>query len=180
MTSPYDWMSMRFQIGLCVALILATILWGRYLMAEGAPLLSKLPNGIIDLEVPWSTTNAQRRLEALGTAGQAVARKNVQLDFLFLILYPLAISLACALLATAVGGKAELIGLILAWAVLAALPLDATENAAMLMMLSGHTAAPRPQLSTICATLKFGLVAGGLGFTVFAIGAWLLSICEGG
>lgn len=178
MTSPYDWMPTRLQIGLGIALILLTILWGRYLMAQGAPLLSKLPNGIIDLEVPWSTATAQRYLELLGTEGRALARKNLELDFVFLILYPLAISLTCAVLATSVGGKAELLGVILAWAALAAMPLDATENATMLMMLSDHISAPWPQLSTICATLKFGVVAGGVGFTVFGIGAWLLSICE--
>ena len=144
MTSPYEWMPTRLQIALCITLILLTILWGRYLMAQGAPLLSMLPNGIIDLEVPWSTTTAQRYLEMLGTDGRALARKNVQIDFVFLILYPLAISLACAVLAPVVGGKAELVGMILAWAALAAMPLDAIENAAMLMMLSDHTAAPWP------------------------------------
>jgi hypothetical protein len=112
----------------------------------------------------------------LGKCEREVARKQVWLDFAFLVLYPLAISLACALLGDYLGGKAGLVGLMAAWAVLIAGPLDAVENLAILTMLGNGVSAPWPQLSTICAALKFTLALGGIGYVALA-GAGVL-ICR--
>lgn len=57
----------------------------------------------------------------------------------------------------------------MSWAVLLAAPLDAIENAALLQMLDGQTQAPWPQLSTVCATLKFSLLIAAAGQTVLGL-----------
>jgi hypothetical protein len=103
----------------------------------------------------------------LGEDGIAAARHQTYVDFAFLIAYPLALSLGCGL-SEGLSGKHALMGMLMAWAVLLALPLDATENFCMLSMLNGNAAAPWPQVATVCAALKFTLAAGA--FLFLAVG----------
>jgi hypothetical protein len=98
-----------------------------------------------------------------------VVRRQTLADFVFLVLYPLAISLSCTLVAGSLPDKASAIGMMIAWGVLLAGPLDAVENVSMLRQLAGHTASPWPQLSTVCAAVKFTLAAGGLGFAILGL-----------
>ena len=163
--SPFAWLPQPAQLPLCLLLIVAALAFGYYFGKQGAPLNRLLPHGVLDIEAPWSTERAQAINQALGDSGIAVARRHTRLDFIFLVLYPLALSSACALLAAALPGKAGAIGMMVAWAVLCAAPLDAVENLAMLQLLAGTTSAPWPQLAIVCAALKFTLVLGALGWS---------------
>jgi hypothetical protein len=60
--------------------------------------------------------------------------------------------------------KAGAIGMIIALGVLLASPFDAIEYLSLLRKLVGEVESLSPQLSTICAAVKFILTAGGLGF----------------
>jgi hypothetical protein len=162
--NPYQWVSTGWQVGLCITLVLLSLAYGHYLATQSTVLKTKLPNGILDLEVPWSTAGAKKVLTALGRDGIEEARKQVCLDYVFLLLYPIAISLTCALVGGFIRGKLGVLGVLVAWGVLLAGPLDAIENAAMLRVLAGDTGSPWPQLSTACAIVKFSLVFGGLGY----------------
>lgn len=164
--SPFAWLPQQMQFPLCLLLIVAVLAFGCYLGKQGAPLDRLLPHGVLDIAAPWSTERAQAINQALGDSGIAAARRHTALDFIFLVLYPLALSLACALLAAALPGKPGAIGMMVAWAVLCAAPLDAVENLAMLQLLAGSTSAPWPQLATVCAAVKFTLVLGALAFAV--------------
>lgn len=172
---PFAWLSHGVQVPLCLALIVAALAFGYYLGKQGAPLGKLLPHGVLDIEMPWSTERAQEVNKALGEAGIAVAMKQTKLDFVFLVLYPLAISLTCALVAGSLSGKGSAIGMTVARAVLFAGLLDAVENVAMLQMLGGTTSSPWPQLSTTCALLKFTLVLGGLVFVLVG-GLWRMAL----
>ncbi|HZP68200.1 MAG TPA: hypothetical protein VFB32_17995 [Rudaea sp.] len=169
MKSPYDRLPPRTQFWLCIVLTVAMALCFVVLrtLGHGAELEGKLTHGIIALEMPWSTATAEDDLKKLGADGRAMAVTNTKLDFVFLILYPLAISLACALVARWWGGNAVVYGVAACWGSLAAMPFDAVEDVAILLMLDHHTAAPVPELATVCATIKFALVIVGLGY-VFA------------
>lgn len=146
--------------------ILSTIAFAIYLARIGAPLKRALPHGILDLELPWSTERAEKVIKALGAEGVRIAKLQTKLDFIFLLLYPIALSLSAALLAGGLSGWAAVIGLIITWGVLFAGPLDALENISMLRMLSNDIAAPWPQLSTICAICKFAVIFGGIVYLV--------------
>lgn len=169
MTSPYDWLAFPVQVGLAILLSIAALLWGGKVSSQGALIVQRVPGGIAALEMPWSSAQAQDDLARLHADGRDVLRDNLKLDFLFLLLYPLAISLACATMAHLETDKYRVVGFACAWAVLAALPLDAIENTSMLAMLSGRTDAPWPQLSTICATFKFAVTLGGLFYFVVTL-----------
>jgi hypothetical protein len=128
-----------------------------------APLYGVLEHGIVTLELPGSSPRAQQLIESLGALAP-VAHRQAQLDFVFLPLYPLAFSLACALIAERAGRKLALDGVLMAWAALLAAPMDAIESLAILQMLDGRTHAPWPQLSTACAGVKFALVLGAAAY----------------
>ena len=174
LASPFLWIPQHWQFGVWVLLTMATLAMGNYLQRLGIELNQFLPNGILDLEASGSTQRANEILKALGHKGISLARQQTQADFLFLLLYPLAISLACSLLASNLPGSIGMIGGMIAWAILLAIPLDATENLAILRQLSGHTEAPWPQLAVACASIKFTLVTGGLGFTIGGFGLRLV------
>lgn len=165
MTHPYIWMS-KPALWITFALItLATLVVGNILQQKGNPLSTqKVPAGILAIEMPWSGEKARAIVEAWGADLVAAAKKQVMVDFLFLLLYPLFFSIACVLLALILPEKLQLIGLMVSWGVLLAGLLDAIENIAILLMLEGNFATPVPQVATIAAAVKFTLVIGAVGF----------------
>lgn len=60
-------------------------------------------------------------------------------------------------------------GTMLAWGQLLAAGLDGIENMALARMLFGAVAAPWPQIASICAAAKFGLVAAGIVYSLLAL-----------
>jgi hypothetical protein len=122
------------------------------------PVARRLAHGIVDIEMPWTSSGAEQVLRNLGDAGIAAARRSTLLDFLFLLVYPPALSLLCVMSTTPGNPRMSKIALGTAWAVLLAAPLDAFENFCMLRLLAGVTDAPWPQLGSVAAVLKFALV----------------------
>ncbi|MFA5923665.1 MAG: hypothetical protein WC856_20630 [Methylococcaceae bacterium] len=162
--SPFLWIPTQWLWAIWLILVAATLGMGYFLQKQGAELDRLLPYGVLEIETPWSPERAVEIREALGKEGIEIARQQTLADFFFLILYPLAISLSCALVAGSLHDKAGAIGMTVAWGVLLAGPFDAVENLSILRQLAGYTASPWPQLSTVCAAVKFTLTAGGLGF----------------
>lgn len=164
MRSPYHRLSKRSNLVLTMALVLASIVYAAALDYQSRPLNASLERGMFDIETPWTPARAREVLEKIGAEGIEIARKQVLLDFGFLLLYPVALSLACAAAGTYFEGRFGTLGLVIAWSVLLAAPFDAFENVAVLKMLSGAVDAPWPQLSTVCAAFKFALVSAGFAY----------------
>jgi branched-subunit amino acid transport protein len=83
-------------------------------------------------------------------------------DDYFLIFYSVALSLACIIVTDAMFSPASsgyAWGLMFSWAALVAGVLDFIENRAINRMLSGVVENPWPQLSFVCAALKFLILA---------------------
>lgn len=171
-TAPFSDWPRSVQAVVCAVLVVASLWFGRYLKEQGQPIEERLPYGVLTPEAPGSSANAQRIIDWLSVEGIAAARRQTRLDSVFLVLYALALSLACTLIAEASVGPLRAIGVMVAWVALAAVALDAIENLAMLRMLSSATAAPWPQLSTACASLKFTIALGALAYIVIGL-AWL-------
>ncbi len=148
------------QLLLCGLLLVASVAFGRHLQRIAAPIEARFPPGIVGLETLGSSGRAAQANEILGEAYRAEARRHTRHDFVFIVLYALGLSLACSLVAGATAGRLSVLAGLCAWAVLFAGGLDAIENLALLRVLSGHTEAPWPQLSTVCATLKFAILLG--------------------
>lgn len=155
-----------------LAALIATLAYMALLRQQGAPLLQWLPAGILTLEMPVTPERAQHWIDALGARGHAMAVLQVQLDYVFLLLYPLAFATALARVAPLAAGVVARACRAGARAVWVAGALDAIENFAMLRMLDGETATPWPQLSTACAAVKFAIVLAALLMLVAGLVAW--------
>lgn len=132
-------------------------------------LKTKVPDGIFALEFAWSGEQAGEILAAWQGL-EAVVRVQTYWDYLFLICYPLGLSLACAMLADAPANPVPMIGMFVAWATLAAAPLDATENLAMLQMVASGASEVGAKLATWCAGLKFTVLLAAVGY-LLTVGA---------
>lgn len=155
-----------------IASVIAAVAYSIFLRAQGAPLMQWLEHGIVTLELPGTPERAMQLVDALGERGRAIAILQVQLDFIFLLLYPLAFSISTALLATHVGPTLGRVCSVMSRVIWLAAPLDAIENVSMLRMLAGHTDTPWPQVSTVCATLKFALVIAAALLLIVGLARW--------
>jgi hypothetical protein len=132
-----------------------------------------VPGGIFALEFAWSGERA-REILAAWQGLEAVVQRQTRWDYLFLLCYPPSLALACAMLADAQANPVPMIGAFVAWAVLAAVPLDALENLAMLVMVERGASEALAKLATCCAGLKFTLLLAAVGYLLVAGAASLV------
>lgn len=126
-------------------------------------LQARVPLGILALEFAWSGARA-RALLAAWHGLEGVIRRQTCWDYLFLLCYPLALSLACAMLSAAPANPLPTVGAWVAWAALAASPLDAVENLALLGMVRHGATEARAKGAAVCAGLKFAVVLAAVGY----------------
>lgn len=161
-----------FPVALVTTLLMLFILtW------VGQPLITPVaPNGIISYEFAGSSNRAREILNSWGEAGRLHAAFSLGLDFLFIIAYVTAISLAC-LWAGDLLRKHSLplsgLGLALAWSVCLAGVLDGIENIGLIVILLANGSSPWPQLAAACAAVKFLLILLALFYAVYAGLAWV-------
>lgn len=144
-----------------------------FLFLTGGGLNSRrTPGGIVDLELAGTESRARAVLDAWDAGAQRHAVLAVRLDFLFLLVYSTAISVACMLAAGRLAHRPYLarVGRPLAWLQWGAAKLDAIENVALLQMLGGRVQQPWPRIARTCALPKFTIIALGL---VYALIGWV-------
>lgn len=155
----------RRRLFLTVAIVLTLAVEG-YLMILNSTLSGPhAPGGIIAFELAKTAPAAEAILHSWGDAGIDTARRSLQWDFLFLLLYPLSISLACAMVAEGWEGwrnRFQITGYLLAWGQFAAGALDVLENLILLSMLDRDFGGALPYLAWLAASVKFMLVGAGL------------------
>jgi hypothetical protein len=163
MQTPFSWLSPDLQGNVLIALSVLSLTLMKMLSEIGRDLTIRnehIPFGIINLEFPWTEERAASIVKVWsgrGLVGKAV--QQTELDFILLLLYPAALSLAGTMVVGSGDGPLAAAVSFFSWAVLLCTPLDAFENLMILRMLSGSSASPVPQLTTISAGLKFLLVA---------------------
>lgn len=136
----------------------------------GRPLRSEAaPTAMISFELARSPDVAAEVVASWDAVPGALnaARTSLWLDYLFLLVYPVWLSLGCSAIARHSSERVAAFGAVTAWTVLAAAPLDAVENAALLRALSDPST-PWPQLAWWCAVPKFALVILALGYIALA------------
>ena len=118
---------------------------------------------ILDLELMRTSAEALEQVARLGPDGVDAAKTSIYLDFPLLVVYALALSAACAVLAarSADRGASTLasLGQRLVWAAPVAAVLDAIENVALLQVLGGSIDQPWPGIAFGFASGKFVLLA---------------------
>ncbi len=167
---PFEWLSPSGQKRSFVLFFVLTILVMVALNAiDGHLKTSAAPSGIVSFEMAGNLTTARGIVDSWGATGRVYAGLSLGLDYLFLVSYASAIALGCVLVSralSAVGGALASAGSFLAWAVILAALLDATENYGLIQLLLGSQQETWAVLSRWCATLKFSIVALGLIYVI--------------
>ena len=164
MAHAFAWLDPGYRWIVLGVFVVATVACGAVLTAQGQQLTNgAAPQGIVSYEFGWS---AERTKQILDSWKSAIRPAKIQLwlDFLFLALYPPTLSLCCAMLSESRFNSMAAVGVFLSWAVLAAGPIDATENVALLRMLEHGAASTPSRIAAWCAGLKFMLVYSCLGY----------------
>lgn len=175
MHHPWRALAANVRLGLLRRTAILAVLLTIFMARIGAPLDSpEAPMGIVSLELARTPEKMGRIVDEWTPRQEATARRSLRLDFTYLVVYALALSLACAALADAtwLGRRAvATAAAAMSWGSLAAGALDAVENVALLAVLRGAAMTMAPPVAFAAASLKFALV--GAALTVLAIGGIL-------
>lgn len=150
----------------------------------GAPLNSGPANlGIVSFELARTTEASNAILSAWDANARLHAAFSLGLDYLFMVAYAAAISVACLksgrLLAERRWPLSVLSGP-LAVAAWVAAAFDAVENVALTVILFNQAAVtPWPFVAWLCATLKFTLIFIGLVYAFYAGATFLVARMSG-
>lgn len=174
---PFTWVPAAHRPLLLGIAFLATVAFGFLLARQGKPLNTALPRAIIAYEFAW-TAERVNEIKHIWRGAIDVAQRQIRLDFVFLLLYPVLLSLACAMLSDCRFAAMAPVGIFISWAVLAAAPLDAVENWALLHMLDHSPTDLLARLAGYCAGLKFALVFSAVGYLILEGAVVVIRMCR--
>lgn len=182
-TPPFAGWRPGQRLGAAAAALFATLILGAKLQVLDQALRTEAaPLGIVSFELARTTDAAQAILASWQAPPvMADAWASVMLDYAWLVLYALTLTLGCSMVALDwVGRSARLTAAIsvVAWLQPLAALLDAIENTAMVWMLhTGEAGQPWPMIAFSAAVPKFAIVCIGiaviLGGAVDASWRWL-------
>jgi len=177
MRSAFSWLPERLQRPGIVALSLLAVVTFIGIGATNRPLQTvTAPEGVLSLQFAGTPDRAEAVVASWDEKQRIYAAFNTGLDYLFLAVYSPLLGLICAYLArvhAAASRWATATGHTLAWAVLVAGLLDGVENYGLLRLLLDPRDAALARLTTVCATVKFGLILVAVSYVLFS-SAWLL------
>jgi hypothetical protein len=137
----------------------------------GAPLTTaSAPSGIVSFELAFSPAQAQEIIDSWSPDAQIRAAFIQGLDFLFPLVYSLALGLGCILVGHGSPKLEKSLvrwGTSLAWWLVLAAACDYVENIALVNELFGNVVSPFPQIAGICALFKFFVIILALIFILF-------------
>ncbi len=116
------------------------------------------PQGILSYEFAGNLPAAQAIVNSWDAPAKLRAAFGLGIDFLYPVVYGLAISLAVVAASGAFTGRLAQLGDWLAWGVWLAAALDYVENVALWQLLQGSGNALLPQIAWWCAAFKFLLL----------------------
>jgi hypothetical protein len=173
MPDPFKWLPEPTQRPalLIFFLLSAVLLFGMHSL-DRTLITNTAPRGIVSFELAGNIERVNQILDEWEPNGRVYAALSLGLDYLFLIVYAIFISLACVRIArnlTSKAGFLAICGIVLAWAQFLAALLDAIENFALIQLILDS---PRPCWAVAarwCATVKFSIVGAGLAYILFGI-----------
>lgn len=153
-------------LGLTILLLLAMNFIGLPLNTSAAP------QGIISFEFAATPNRAQQVLDSWSPEARIRAGFIQGLDFLFPIAYSTTVGLGCVMAARVISRRGQTVSRLgpwLAWGLWVAAALDYIENIGLLFLLFGAVQSPYPQIATVCAAIKFTLLAMGLVYSFYGL-----------
>jgi len=168
MPDPFKWLPESAQRSALLILFLlsATLLAGMHSLDQ-TMITDFSPRGIVSFELAGNVNQAKQILREWGPEGKVYAALSLGLDYLFLIVYALFISLACVLIARYFNLRIAFLaiwGFVLGWGQFFAALLDAIENLALINLILYSQREFWPIIARWCAIFKFGIVGAGLSY----------------
>jgi hypothetical protein len=162
---PFQWLSdsVRPRALVCFLVLAVILLFAMYVLDQSL-LTTAAPRGILSLEFAKRFSQTQRIIASWQPDARTYAALSLGIDYLFLIVYALFISLACTQVARSFRRRGSILataGYGLAWAQFVAAICDAVENYALIQLLLGSLYQQWPVIAWTCATAKFGIIAVG-------------------
>jgi len=116
------------------------------------------PQGIVSFELAGPGEKSHAILESWSPQAREAAMLLQGLDYLYLVVYPVWVSLLGLSLSERLGGKWQKIGLWLSTGVLLCAPFDAIENHALIVQIMRGPSDELAARAWLCATMKFTLL----------------------
>ena len=173
MSHPLEFIPRSIQKKVFFTLFALTLgLFGVFNMLDAPLRTSAAPNGIVSFELAGTPERADAILQSWDTRARLFAAFGLGLDYLFMPVYALTISLGVLMASRKQSGIFASIGAYVGWGALFSAFFDVIENFALWRLLSGWSVTPLcSRMATINATVKFILI----GVSVFfALAGWLL------
>jgi hypothetical protein len=138
-----------------------------------APLRTPVaPSGIVSFELANTTAQAESIIRSWDVHARLFAAFGLGLDYLFMPVYALTLSLGILMvLRKHGGGLFGTLGNYLGWGALIAACFDAIENIALWQLLTGVATPYFPRIAAVAAAIKFMLLLVGV---LFSLLGWLL------
>jgi hypothetical protein len=154
-------------------LIFTLIIYGVFSVLDQPLRTSAAPHGIVSFELAGSPDTAfQIMVSWEDVCDECPAAEKFKpylyaafglgLDYLFMPVYALALSLGLLLAGNGKKSWYRTLTIWMGWGAFAAALFDAVENYALWKILTGNFAAPFPQVALFCAIVKFALLAAGI------------------
>ena len=166
MPDPFNWLPKSAQrSALLILFLLSVTLLAGMRSLDQSMITDVSPRGIVSFELAGNIKQAKQILREWGPEGKVYAALSLGLDYLFLIVYALFISLACVLIARYFSLRIAFLaiwGFVLGWGQFFAALLDAIENLALINLILYSQREFWPIIARWCAIVKFGIVGAGL------------------
>jgi hypothetical protein len=179
----WDWLrqadrpqAIRLLAAAAIVVLIGMWAVGRDTTRQGGP-------SVVAFALAGSEEDTRKILQRWGSRGQRAAKRSLWTDYLFLLLYTMLLSLACAYLAIVAKDSSfwpwlaaflSWLGTILAWVALLGGMADAVENTALLVQLPNHPSATAARIARLAAQAKFLIIGGCLLYVGLVRGfSWL-------
>jgi hypothetical protein len=145
-----------------VFFVLTLIIFGVFRGLDTPLRTDAAPSGIVSFELARTVDIAQSIIKSWDSNARLFAAFGLGLDYLFMPVYALALSLGLLLTLNGRTGWYYHLTAWMGWGTFAAAVFDAVENFSLWKELTGGVFSPYSQIAALCATLKFALLILGL------------------
>lgn len=167
LVSPFKSLSKQSEKKLSIVLLISVFILISAMRYFDAPLKTNIcTSGIVSFELAKDLETSIAILNSWDTIAKTSAGMSMGLDFLFLIVYSLFISLLIHKLNKKLwlNSKIYILGNVVIWSVLLAACFDVIENIALIKLLLGDLQQQWSSIAYYFAIIKFTLLAVGLLF----------------
>lgn len=163
---PFSWVPRHRRRRVFIITTAAAVALLAALMVLDRPLrTAAAPDGIVSFELAGTMDTARRILDSWPPKARVAAGLSLGLDYLFLVVYAMAIAMGCGLVADRLAPHRPMfshMGSALAWSQFAAAGCDMVENLSLIFVLQDAVAPALPATARVCAIIKFAIIVAGL------------------